>query len=243
MSKDDATDNGQDLSLSPAEERLLEAYFRRRARPYFLALAGAIFVLGWIVVRGGVVPPNETMTMTSKARRQAATALATQRQATAALRSEVEHLRPQLAELAARPTPAETAKSGPTSDSEARRQLSTLDDQLAEALSRLATLETNGDTMETGLDELSSRTETVTLVAGDEATAALMKRVFDLELRVDKEETDRTLAQKNMLDRMFGLESRREAAEETALAAGKASGERLAASERRIHTLESRIDC
>lgn len=170
MATSKSTPTGRDLGLTPHEERLLEGYFRKRTRPYFvgLMLAGSILaVLLAAGLPGRPDAPREDDAISQQLEASATELRGSFENEIAALRSEIETLQSDLKETEKRSAKASTG--------DASKQLKSVDSKLSKLGRRLDDMEKRAKSNELQISTLSTRLERglvdAALGSKEEATA------------------------------------------------------------------------
>ena len=232
------------LVVDEQEEAYLRRAFHRFARPY---AAGAALLLAGVWWLGGdaeapeampgaaATPQAESPPVARADHGEAERRAAEQR---AALGREIDALRQQIARLEqAREEALRKAPTAPASD------VSFHTSQEWQALAaRVNAITTRVQTLETSPVQ-PTRVERVVRTGaapGDGSLDSLMDRVYNIEVRQEKEEAAIKATQKSLLDRVYALETRREEALAERVALDQSMMQRVKNVEDRLYAAEQR---
>jgi len=214
------SDHASEPLMTEAEARVFRRFVRRETLPWFagtlavaVLLAGASFALATHLAEPAIAP--------RPAQRAAAGGAVSAE--LAALHDELASLRGELeAQLAA-----------------GRRDLESVEGWIKETSESLETLRGRVSKAEKAVKAKASQAAGPELAAGD--TDALRKRLFNLEKRQDELEAKRAAFAKDVLNRLYAVETGRDRAEASRLETDEQARERLRNLEERFSLIEARL--
>lgn len=205
------------FAITPEEDRFLRAYFHRHAGRYLLALGAlalAIVCTVWITVR----PDDDGAAALAGAEAEAES----QSQEIEAVRAENQTLRAEVEELGGRLEALDAAA----------RQVASVEKRLAGALRRL-------DRVESRVEQGSAASNAAPPdAAGAWDASSILERLYNLEVRQEREEQSRTTFEKSLLARMHELEQRESGVANATASTQQGLLERLDSLEQRAYRLE-----
>jgi hypothetical protein len=199
----------QGLVIDADEEAYLRGAFRRFAKPYVGGMLALVAALWFLALDGGAPPSPDTSDAAGRAGedRQALQA------EIAKLRAELDSVRAlardakRVASTRPAPAPAPPAAQGKGADLDSTPEWKAL-------VARLNAMTTRVKTLETRPAERVERVVTrgAAPAPADGTAQSLLERMYNIEMRQEKEEQEFRQTQKAMLDRVYAIETQRDAA-------------------------------
>ncbi len=200
--------HAEELVIDAREEAYLRGAFRRFAWPYFAGMLALVAAL-WFLAPDKAPAPSAASPSEHSAALQAEIA-----KLSAELESVHELAREARRVASTRASPAAAPEPAPPRSFDSAPEWRALVARLNAMTTRVKTLETRPSGR---VERIVMHAETPALADG--ATNTLLERIFNIEQRQEREEQQFRETQKSMLDRVYAIESRRDATmvERTAL--------------------------